>query len=370
VTRNSTLDLNAQAWPMRGDIQLFGNATLDLGFDLTMATPAGETATLHVNSGATEGLFPLPAVPAVVRGARFTLGDFETNGVAAISLDESDEVLRIESEFLASSGARFVNAGTIHFAGEAAIGNDTVFITSGIGRIVNDFGGTLVLGGNLDADTPLTNDGMLHIVGESNAGTAQIDSFTQSATGTLAINIENVIPGDFDALIVEGNAFLDGMLAVTLQNNFEPILGNSFTILETVFGNISGQFDFENVPVFNGLTLEVIYTSTTVELEVVAAGLPGDYNDDGSVDAADYVMWRKNEGTTNSLPNDPIGGMIDADQYNQWRAHFGETAVGSGAFSNTTVPEPASALLLILGSAIGCRKTTLTCLARSKTRHA
>ena len=37
-----------------------------------------------------------------------------------------------------------------------------------------------------------------------------------------------------------------------------------------------------------------------------APGIPGDFNDDGTVDAADYVVWRKNDGTQagyNSLPH-------------------------------------------------------------------
>ncbi|HEX2475713.1 MAG TPA: PEP-CTERM sorting domain-containing protein, partial [Lacipirellulaceae bacterium] len=44
--------------------------------------------------------------------------------------------------------------------------------------------------------------------------------------------------------------------------------------------------------------------------------MPGDFNTDGTVDAADYVVWRK------------TGGAQDG--YNLWRAHFGQTA-GSGA---------------------------------------
>jgi hypothetical protein len=66
------------------------------------------------------------------------------------------------------------------------------------------------------------------------------------------------------------------------------------------------------------------------EITAPAAGGPdGDYNDDGTVDAADYVTWRKNNGTNNVLPNDPIGGTIDSDQYNQWAANFGESGAGA-----------------------------------------
>lgn len=62
----------------------------------------------------------------------------------------------------------------------------------------------------------------------------------------------------------------------------------------------------------------------------ITANFPGDYNDDGVVDAADYVVWRKNEGTMNTLPHDPNGGIIDSDQYNTWRANFGMMTRGSG----------------------------------------
>jgi T5SS/PEP-CTERM-associated repeat protein len=80
--------------------------------------------------------------------------------------------------------------------------------------------------------------------------------------------------------------------------------------------------------------------------DVVPAGLPGDYNNDGKVDAADYVVWRKNEGTTNMLPNDPIGGTIGPAQFDQWRANFGAT-IGSGA-ANHSVPEPAAIVLALM----------------------
>ena len=60
--------------------------------------------------------------------------------------------------------------------------------------------------------------------------------------------------------------------------------------------------------------------------------LPGDFNYDGTVDAADYVMWRKTDGSQAG--------------YNSWREHFGQSA-GSGSFSDGTVPEPSSAWLFV-----------------------
>jgi hypothetical protein len=82
--------------------------------------------------------------------------------------------------------------------------------------------------------------------------------------------------------------------------------------------------------------------------------LPGDYNDNGVVDAADYVGWRNGLGTT----------YTQAD-YDVWRAHFGRApsagwSAGSGAVDplsrvltsvqslSAAVPEPANGLLAVL----------------------
>jgi hypothetical protein len=77
-------------------------------------------------------------------------------------------------------------------------------------------------------------------------------------------------------------------------------------------------------------------------------GVPGDFNDDGNVDAADYVIFRKYAGTMTALPNDDgIGGTVGTAHYDLWRDHFGESAPGAGTAAGA-VPEP-SCLLLVLG---------------------
>ncbi|HEY3394548.1 MAG TPA: hypothetical protein VGK58_17690 [Lacipirellulaceae bacterium] len=69
------------------------------------------------------------------------------------------------------------------------------------------------------------------------------------------------------------------------------------------------------------------------------AELEGDYNGDGSVDAADYVVWRKNN----------INGQ---QGYDDWRTNFGlTTGPGSanGLSAGAAVPEPISACLMVVG---------------------
>ncbi|HJQ78888.1 MAG TPA: LamG-like jellyroll fold domain-containing protein, partial [Lacipirellulaceae bacterium] len=72
-------------------------------------------------------------------------------------------------------------------------------------------------------------------------------------------------------------------------------------------------------------------------------GLPGDYNGNGRVDAADYVVWRKNP---NAHGGDPAG-------YNTWRINFDRTS-GSGAGSGAAVPEPAALSSLSCGALVLC----------------
>jgi hypothetical protein len=78
------------------------------------------------------------------------------------------------------------------------------------------------------------------------------------------------------------------------------------------------------------------------------AGIPGDFNEDGRVDAADYVRWRSNDSANDPLPNDN-GLASQVDRYNLWVANFGEPMLGGGSVS--AVPEPMSALLLVIAGA-------------------
>jgi hypothetical protein len=73
----------------------------------------------------------------------------------------------------------------------------------------------------------------------------------------------------------------------------------------------------------------------------------GDYNNNGLVDAADYVVWRKG----GPLQNDPTTGVSAAD-YTFWRSRFG-SITGSGAgdgLSGAAIPEPNALLLLCIAA--------------------
>jgi hypothetical protein len=62
------------------------------------------------------------------------------------------------------------------------------------------------------------------------------------------------------------------------------------------------------------------------EAQATPTRTPGDFNADGRVDAADFVIWRKTSGTTVSplTAGDATGdGLVDDADYRSWRTHFG-----------------------------------------------
>ena len=59
----------------------------------------------------------------------------------------------------------------------------------------------------------------------------------------------------------------------------------------------------------------------------------GDYNGNGVVDSADYVVWRKNKGGTGgsaSVGDSEPDGDVDDTDYTFWRERFGNPTAGSG----------------------------------------
>ena len=103
--------------------------------------------------------------------------------------------------------------------------------------------------------------------------------------------------------------------------------------------------------VFNGITYNVPYNGMAPDLGayetgVPAPALPGDYNGDDIVDAADYTVWRNNLNTSASLPNDETPGSVDGGDYEVWKSHFGQSLPGSGSASLSAVPEPGSASMI------------------------
>lgn len=175
--------------------------------------------------------------------------------------------------------------------------------------------------------------------------------FANGTNGTLAFELGGISPGtQYDQLVVDGGIALDGTLSVTLANlgggTFAPSIGNSFTLITSTEG-IGGEFDQLALPA--GYLWNINYGSNSVVLTMFAIGLAGDYNQNGVVDAADYVVWRNTMGAAgNGLAADGNGDkVVNQADFDVWKSQFGKTN-GSGSTLAANVPEPATAGLLLL----------------------
>jgi prepilin-type N-terminal cleavage/methylation domain-containing protein len=88
----------------------------------------------------------------------------------------------------------------------------------------------------------------------------------------------------------------------------------------------------------------------SVDYDIVTTFPPGDYDHSGSVNAADYSLWRATFG--NSVPTGTgadgnSDGIVNSADYVFWRDHSGGT--GGGSFVSSILPEPTTVALASAG---------------------
>jgi T5SS/PEP-CTERM-associated repeat protein len=105
------------------------------------------------------------------------------------------------------------------------------------------------------------------------------------------------------------------------------------TNMNVRLGGGAGPYTYDDVAVLTDEVLRSFEGGVPTGFAQDHLRFPGDFNLDRAVNAADYVVWRKTDGT-------PAG-------YNEWRANFGQPAPGAGGIS--TVPEPATLLSFAIG---------------------
>ncbi len=152
-------------------------------------------------------------------------------------------------------------------------------------------------------------------------------------SGTLGNILGSVGPSDHDDFELSLAGLADNVLAP----------GESATFRLSFSGGTVSNTDqktyLDNVAILGALA--------------TPAGVPGDFNGDGVVDAADYTVWRDNLGATGLEPYavaDGTGdGNITAEDYTVWREQYGMTLAdpSSSPANSLAVPEPASLLLVL-----------------------
>jgi T5SS/PEP-CTERM-associated repeat protein len=343
-----------------------------------------------------------------VNSGEFIVGN---QGDGTLTIEEDGHVVNAQDGFVGRLGANFlfsasdgtvivrsggtwINESHLFIAGSDSVpgGQASVTVESG-GTVavahtlvvwdegkVNLDGGTLSAGtiehthggafnfatGTLHFDAfngNLLNQGGTLAPGRSIGTTTIAGNYTQQASAALEIEIGGILPGQWDTLSVAGNAILSGTLVLALSDDFQPVLGNSFTILTTGFGNVSGRFgQIEGSLPLPGLGLAVTYGADFVRVQ---AAIPGDANLDHRVDLADLGILAGNWQQTGRLwmqgdfTGDGVVTLADLGVLaGNWQSGvesgptmgFEEALAMFDAFDGVVVPEPSSLGILGLGA--------------------
>jgi hypothetical protein len=290
-------------------------------------------------------------------GAMTNLGNFAWSygSVMGNFRNESDSftISSIDGHYIA--GGSLTNAGTITHSDDGALS------ISLSGSLVNEAGALYEITGDGDITASVVTDtvsnaGTFRKSGGSgmstvnapftNTGTLAVDSgklvfagldvLTLDESGRLAFKLSgNSAATDYGTLEHTYNLVVDGTLEVTLESGYSPGWSESFNLLD--WFTLSGTFDNVELPALDApLEWDTSQLYVTGVLTVI---VPGDFNFDSVVDAADYVVWRKGLGT-----------IYTPADFDVWRAHFGLSAGGGdGSGAAAGVPEPAGMLLAAIG---------------------
>lgn len=168
----------------------------------------------------------------------------------------------------------------------------------------------------IDSQDELLNNNYVAVFVTNNAGA--LTPVLVSALGVDYLEGQNEIESDYGS---PGNYFLS-------TSNFTNT--NEFGMFFATFNQTdSGRYGDSNF----------------VASYDLPAGVSGDYNGNGVVDAADYVLWRNGGPLQNEVATP---GSVTPEDYAEWRARFGNIAGSGAGLGAMAVPEPAALVLAVL----------------------
>jgi serralysin len=236
-------------------------------------------------------------------------------------------------------------------------GNDTYQHATDLGTLSS--GGTLAIGSDAVGSSQFVSPSETDFVSIANSADADFFSFTLSSPAELNLTL-TPLGGVFNQGVEGGtqtsfdaNSRNDLALAIfgtsgttllasadnTAAGQIESLSGVELTSPGQYYVRVSGADD--NVQLYQ----------LQLAAQALLMGLPGDFNGDGIVDAADYTVWRDHLGEADESALNGNGNGIDGvDQgdFTLWKDNFGAASGGGAVVAVTSVPEPASATLLLL----------------------
>lgn len=293
------------------------------------------------NDDGTRDAGPFGTLPALV----------DSGSYLPLMLDRAKRV-----DYLGNGLITTVPSGGLTFsARDAFFDTGTVFegastgLTIGVGR-------TLGIREGYTLNRSLASNGVLSPGLSLGAITIQGNYFNFSAA-TLEIELGGTTPDlEYDKLIVTNIAHLSGgKLRVLFQNSFVPEAGDSFTFLTAAGGIMNNFTTFELPQLDAGLVWHLTKAATSYSISIVAA----DYDHNGIVDTADYVLWRKTRNTNVTPYSGADGngdGIVNNIDYALWRNNIGNrrgTVGGTGSLlTGEAVPEPTCLISVLAVAAV------------------
>ena len=274
------------------------------------------------------------------------------SGTFTIGRNGGNGTLRVEGTGQVTHGAELYigdvqNANT---SGRLEIIGSAVGVQ--IGQLENAAGGTVGVRETIQWQADAGGVAPLVVVGTGPLGSTrvQLQDPTELAANT-GVNGGGTLTGDGIALELNLSAITTSR-TITLIDNRTPDPITGFFEKGTT-KNLYEEGEIIPLAGFDG-TVTISYvggTGNDVTLSLVA--LLGDYNQDGAVSQADYVVWRKT-------------GINGQQGYNDWRANYGKSAPSfglsvSGEGLIAQVPEPSAWMAIVIGMSLLsiCRKNRL-----------
>ncbi len=208
--------------------------------------------------------------------------------------------------------------------------------------------------------------------------------FGEDAKGIWTLVISDTAAFDQGTLNSWSLTFTSGELFRTTDENgnyeFDNLAAGPYTVREELpSGWLQVPPAVTSIPaaIWSNSQWVVTVATTNNDVENVNFGnhtivdLPGDFNRDGFVDAADYIVWRRTLGSTvtDYLGADGNGnGVVDQADFNVWRANFGRslaapiTSPGSGS---SMLLAPAAGGLSVESSGASLRTAVTEAIAPS-----
>lgn len=165
--------------------------------------------------------------------------------------------------------------------------------------------------------------------GGSDFALGTVSSATPTATSTAQLVVDQ--PYSLSAAVEMRSG---------INSVFDTEIGSFSASLDPLQAFVVPEGYVVNAP--DGMVVDNIYLGIPAS---VAAGIEGDYNFDGLVDAADYTVWRDTFSTGGDLPNDTTPDAVTTDDYDLWSTNYSVPVACS-----SHIPEPGAACLIAIAS--------------------